>query len=258
MSTAQRRSKRAAMTEEKTAENASGDTSNDATAAAAQPQDLNDQLQKAMQKVVSNKAATETLHEQWRSYLLHIALMVIVMSFVQVQTPISTCLKEIKAVNRQTNGATTVISWKEAVGFVFQDTMCEWIGICLAASLAYFLLSKRPHDDTGVKWSAAMPYVISSALIPIQLSTYFQTKELAGGCLRDGSSSNEEGRAPNFPVAVIFHVICTAAYFFMKYGIDKCMDNIEMVNDLMQKLEQAKSTSSSAASKRKDGSTKKK
>jgi hypothetical protein len=257
MSTAQRRGKRTAMTEGKSAENASDNTS-DATAAAP-PEDLNEQLEKAMRTVVSNKAATETLHENWRSYLLHIAVLVIVMSFVQVQTPISACLKDIKAVNRQTNnGATAMISWKEAIGFVLQDTLCEWIGICLAASLAYFLLSKRPHDDTGVKWSAAMPYVISSALIPIQLSTYFQTKELAGGCLRDGSSSNEEGRAPNFPVAVIFHVICTAAYFFMKYGIDKCMDNIEMVNDLMQKLEQAKSTSSSAASKRKDGSTKKK
>lgn len=57
---------------------------------------LPEQLNRAEAAVVSNQQTALTLHRQWRTHLLRMSYMVILVTLHQAQSPTTACVQEIK------------------------------------------------------------------------------------------------------------------------------------------------------------------
>ena len=71
-------------------------TTTAAAAVAGDDDELTDQLNRAQEAVERNHAATQTLHAQWRTQLLRMAYLVMIVTLHIAQAPSSTCIKDIK------------------------------------------------------------------------------------------------------------------------------------------------------------------
>jgi hypothetical protein len=58
--------------------------------------EITEQLARAQSAVERNHASMQTLHSQWRTQLLRMAYLVMVVTLHIAQTPSSTCIKDIK------------------------------------------------------------------------------------------------------------------------------------------------------------------
>jgi hypothetical protein len=76
-------------------------TTTTTTAAAAGDEELTAQLNRAQEAVERNHAATQTLHVQWRTQLLRMAYLVMIVTLHMAQAPSSTCIKDIKVSRRK-------------------------------------------------------------------------------------------------------------------------------------------------------------
>ena len=75
-------------------------TTTAAAAVAGDADELTDQLNRAQEAVERNHAATQTLHAQWRTQLLRMAYLVMIVTLHIAQAPSSTCIKDIKVSTR--------------------------------------------------------------------------------------------------------------------------------------------------------------
>jgi hypothetical protein len=88
----------------KTANDNNNDNNNKAAAAVAAPAvaakdgklTLDEQLDRALTSIDQNQQTALTLHLQWRTHLLRMTYIVMIVSLHQVQMPSSACLNEIK------------------------------------------------------------------------------------------------------------------------------------------------------------------
>jgi tRNA (Thr-GGU) A37 N-methylase len=65
---------------------------------------LSDQLERAMMSVERNQRAALTLHFQWRTHLLRMSYVIMIITFHQAQAPTTSCIKEIKVRRRKQFG----------------------------------------------------------------------------------------------------------------------------------------------------------
>ncbi len=61
---------------------------------------LTEQLDRAQSAVERNHAATLTLHQQWRTQLLRMSYLVMIVTMHMAQTPSGACIKEIKVTKK--------------------------------------------------------------------------------------------------------------------------------------------------------------
>eukprot|EP00566_Odontella_aurita_P016371 CAMPEP_0113554182 /NCGR_PEP_ID=MMETSP0015_2-20120614/16010_1 /TAXON_ID=2838 /ORGANISM="Odontella" /LENGTH=257 /DNA_ID=CAMNT_0000455301 /DNA_START=166 /DNA_END=939 /DNA_ORIENTATION=- /assembly_acc=CAM_ASM_000160 len=203
-------------------------------------------LEDAMGRVFAARDRMDDLHSSWRSYLLRISLMVVLISVHQSQGPMAVCLGDVKEHNAyvETNGGGEAITFPKALEQVARNGLCDWVGIILSGLLAYFLSMEVPVGNFTPK-----PYAVATLLVFFQVSLYFQTKEIVGcagrgwggpGALDDiDSEVDDMDRKRQFPVAVVFHAIATVALWFMKLGRNKVEANAVAVAQLKKSLEAA-------------------
>ena len=182
-----------------------------------------DQLRAAQQKLMMSKQRTIALHTAWRAQMFRVSLIIMFVAMHQIQSPISTCIADIKESNKATVESEEKISGFEAVKLIFADSFCELLGVGIASLLSYFLaLSKNSPLELD-----AWPYMASSAFVPPCLGFYFHSKKI--GCLQTGL--NDLSPTRQFPVVVIYHTIVTLAFWFMKSGLKQCQDHVDLVTD---------------------------
>jgi hypothetical protein len=177
---------------------------------------------------------TADLHAAWRNQLFRLNLIIAIVSLHQFHAPISSCIREIKDFNEATSsaeeGATgKLISRLQAIRILFGESFVEILGVVISFLLAYFLALGMVNPVELDSW----PYVVSSALIPMQLGFYFHSNQL--GCLGGNERINSDDppvtHDRQFPVVVIYHTIVTVAFWFMKSGMERCEEHVKMVND---------------------------
>ncbi|KAL7492271.1 hypothetical protein ACHAWT_001480 [Skeletonema menzelii] len=208
-----------------------------------------DQLRNAQQKLMMSHQRTVDLHTTWRAQMFRISLLIIFVTMHQFQSPISTCISDIKESNEAAGESGETISGLEAAKLIFTESFCELLGVIIASLLSYFLaLSKNTPLELD-----AWPYVASSAFVPPCLGFYFHSKKL--GCLGTGIDDSSPPR--QFPVVVIYHTIVTFAFWFMKNGIQQCEDHVNLVNESIKdfqrmdkKIKQKQQLREKAAKKR--------
>lgn len=207
-----------------------------------------DQLRNAQQKLMMSHQRTVDLHTMWRAQMFRISLLIIVVTMHQFQSPISTCIADIKESNE--SGEETIISGLKAVKLIFTESFCELLGVIIASLLSYFLALSKDSPLELDAW----PYVASSAFVPPLLGFYFHSKKL--GCLGTGMD-DDSSPTRQFPVVVIYHTVVTFAFWFMKNGIQQCEDHVNLVNESIKdfqrmdkKIKQKQQLREKAAKKR--------
>ena len=181
-----------------------------------------DQLREAHAKLVVSRDRTADLHAAWRNQMFRMSLIVILVTLHQLQTPIQSCIGDIKDSVEWKSSPKILISGAEACGIIFGYCYYELLAVITSCLLAFLLI---PRDIPSLELNNT-PYVVSSALVPIQLGLYFHTKQ-PSSCVGEGVE--EVSRI--FPAVVIYHTMVTLAAWFMKNGMDQCNDHIKLVTD---------------------------
>jgi hypothetical protein len=70
---------------------------------------LSDQLDRAIMAVERNQQTALTLHYQWRTHLLRMAYVVMIITIHQAQAPTTSCIKEIKVRQRSSSACSHCI-----------------------------------------------------------------------------------------------------------------------------------------------------
>jgi len=104
----------------------------------------------------------------------------------------------------------------------------------MVLALAAFLAMKPPGT-----FSSPL-YVISTLLLPLQLTSYFTVKEIGCTPVLDGLQEVEEVKVRDFPIPVVFHAIVTGCYFFMESQMVGRERDIAAVMKLRHDLETAR------------------
>jgi hypothetical protein len=255
--TKQRRGKTASSNDNKAA-GAAAPAAAPAVAAAAAGDGkitLDEQLDRALASVHRNQETALTLHYQWRTHLLRMTYIVMIVSFHQVQLPSSACLNEIKQWNEiQKNttmeGTDNVVSGFQAFVAVLNDSIVEVLGIVCCASLLWCLSLPMRNQDF-----ATVPYRLSCTLIPMIVSLYWSNKTKTGGCLNDFDTTTTtttmiedmpERTPGGFPVVLVFHLIVSISLWFMKFQYSQHGKNVAMVMKMKKDLKDAQKISKSS------------
>lgn len=192
--------------------------------------ELEQGINRAEATVLKNKAACETLHAQWRLYLLLLSFLLILVSMYQAQLTVSSCLKDIMAVNSRVNDP---FSGYQAAGIVSKEALVQLASIVVGGFQMAFLAKKDPHSDFKSPY-----YTIINACVPALLGLYFNKPKV--GCvddlLRQQDIEPSNRTANGFPVAVVFHVIVTACYWFMDAQARQHETNVVLVENMRKEM----------------------
>ena len=112
-------------------------------------------------------------------------------------------------------------------------------------ALAAFLSLKPPGT-----FSSPL-YLISTLLLPLQLTLYFSVKEIGCTHVLDGLQEVEEVKLRDFPVTVVFHAIVTGCYFFMESQMAGRERDIAAIMKLRNDLAEAQARGLTSSSNKK-------
>jgi hypothetical protein len=166
------------------------------------------------------------------SLLAFVCTGAVLLSMHQYAQPLRDCILEMKSFQPQTQVEPTF-----ALKKLFTEGLVEFINLIIAILLFRFTGMDKPGDFSS------RPYFIAALLVPICISLFFTTERC--GCAIDSDSSQgilENDSSPfaktdrQFPVAVIYHLIVTVCYWFMKVGMDSCNANLEEVTKMKKQL----------------------
>jgi hypothetical protein len=108
-----------------------------------------------------------------------------------------------------TDNPERTISGLNAFWLITGDAFGEICGNLLLFALVAFLSLDPPGT-----FSSPL-YLISTVLLPLQLTAFFSVKQIGCTHVMDGLQEVEEVKLRDFPVPVVFHAIVTGCYFFM-------------------------------------------
>lgn len=151
----------------------------------------------------------------------------------QYSQPLRECILEMKSSQLETQVETFFVLEK-----LFMVGLVELMNLIIAILLFRFTGMDKPGDFSS------RPYITAAVLVPICISLFFTTERCGcaiestgssrGGTEHDSSSFPKTDR--QFPVAVIYHLIVTLCYWFMKVGMDSCEANLEEVTKMKKQL----------------------
>jgi len=150
----------------------------------------------------------------------------------QYSQPIRECIIDMKSVQPDTEVAPLT-----AIKLLFSDGLVELVNLIIAICLCRFTGMKTRGD-----FSSAF-YFSAASLIPFCLGLFFNTERY--GCVVDSSGDLLAGgdsvmTERQFPVSVLFHLIVTGCYYFMKMNMGQCNKNLYAVERLRKEFVQSK------------------
>lgn len=205
---------------------------------------LEEQVARAELVVHKNKAASDTLHGQWKALLLQLSFLLSFIGFQQLQTRVSPCLKDIKRFNNhQAEMMQDGIASTDAIRIVLLDSIHCVISLAMTFCLIYFVSSRR--HQSRARFSTSFSYMAANACAPILLALNFlQARDQFGdtSCIADllnraklspdSQAVDHHHRSVPFPVVLIFHIIVTACVWFMDVQAAQHEKNIQLVENL--------------------------
>ena len=218
-------------------------------------------LDRAEAAIRSNQAKVDALHKQWKTYLVRLSYMVLVIAFHQLQSPSAACLKDVKQYNQalaesEDNNDQTALDGFQATQLVVQDCLVHLLAIIMATCLAFYLQSQQEEKTFLQKVArkqlvfADSRYMVSNACIPFLLFSFFRSQKtddngspVTYSCMDEGLLQSvglePEERQRSLPVVLVFHVIVTACLWFMDLQQNQVMDNLKKLEKLRQDLTHA-------------------
>lgn len=198
---------------------------------------IDDQLARARAAVEQSEQQMSALHKQWRTYLLRLSYLLILIGMHQMQEPTGACLRDVKAFNARVGDdhEQERISGFQVFLLVISDALPYILAIIMAAALSFFLILEEPGTFSHPR------YLFANGCLPPLVGIHFMRKDKLS-CLEDEQlvGFDPEPRSRSLPVVVIFHVIVTLCYWFMDSQRQKQARNVRMVQDLYRDLDQAR------------------
>jgi len=208
------------------------------------------QLDRAAETLEQNAFQMARLHGQWRTYLTTLSYLVVLLSFHQFQSISSTCLMDIKAVNRDVLSEEQAIPGARAIALVIKDAAAVVLGIAMATLLCMWLRSEKAD------FSNAFYMTAQSFILPILGILYYnfnskQTSSCLEEMIRDNGSvfsgvelpSATDPSKSGWPVVLVFHVIVTLSVWFMnkqQRSLRKSELAVQMLRDDLKKEKDSK------------------
>lgn len=188
---------------------------------------LDEEIDKAMKSVTITKFRTDQLHEGWRQHLFKMAIGVVFLCMHQYSQPIRECTIDMKSIKTEIELEPLTIA-----KLLLSNGLVELVNLIIAILLCRYTSMKEAGDFS------TRTYFTAAALVPFCLGLFFNTERC--GCVVDSSGSIVQDENSiverQFPVAIVYHVIVTGCYWFMKMGMDSCNTNLAAVTKLQQKL----------------------
>ena len=204
-----------------------------AVAVAAREQ-INVELDKAIASVTGVKLRTDQLHRQWRSQLQRLSCLVMLLSLHQFSQPALQCVNDVNAHEGSQSLRTTI-------QLVMGHSMMEAMGVIISFLLFQFTSMNDPAGDF-----MSQSYVAAASLIPICAGMFIHVDysltclgETQDVIMEEFGGSVEVKRS--IPVAIVFHVIVSACYWFMKLGKGQCDNQVDAMMRLKTELGESKS-----------------
>jgi hypothetical protein len=207
---------------------------------------LEEQVSRAELVVHKNKAASDTLHGQWKTHLLHLSFLLSFIGLQQLQTRVSPCLKDIKRFNsHQRAMMQDGITSADTLRIALLDSIQCLTALAMTFFLIFFVSSRR--HQSRARFSSSFSYMAANACVPILLALNFrQGRDQPGdiSCIVDllnrvglsAETDDQHHRSTPFPVVLIFHVIVTACVWFMDVQAVQHEKNIQLVEKLRTDL----------------------
>lgn len=219
---------------------------------------LEDQIARARAAILRAEAQAQELHKQWRTYLLRLSYLLVIISMHQMQQPARACIDDVKAFNQVVvvgEQEEERISGARVFVLVLGDAMPYVFAIAISASLAFFLILEEPGTFSDRR------YMFANALLPPMVVMFFRNKDNPS-CLNEDQlvkvDIDESDRSRSLPVVVVFHLIVTICYWFMDHQRQQQAKNLKMMEDLKRDLADArKGGSTKAAASSSGGGSKK-
>jgi hypothetical protein len=208
---------------------------------------LTDQLDQARAAIYQSKQQTSRLHKQWRTYLLRLSYLLILISMHQRQGPSAACIRDIKTFNaiapsdKQISGANVLL-------LLFSDTFPYICAVVISACLSFFLILETPGSFSDSR------YVVANAFLPVMIGSHFVNKDRTS-CLATEQSAmiQPEPLSRSLPVVAVFHIIVTLCCWFISYQEQQQAQNIRMVESLQRDLDEAKKSRATGSKSKSSG-----
>jgi len=187
---------------------------------------LDEEIDRAMKSVTITKFRTDQLHENWRKHLFKMSVGVLFLAMHQYSQPIRECTIDMKSIRSEIE-----VEPLTAAKLLLSNGLVELVNLIIAILLCIFASRKEAGDFS------TSTYLSAAGLIPFCAGLFFNTERC--GCVVDSDGiviQNVDSSKRQFPVAIIYHVILTLCYWFMKMGMDSCDTNLAAVTRLQQKL----------------------
>lgn len=122
-------------------------------------------------------------------------------------------------------------STQEAMSLVLNDSVTEVMGLIVVGALAFFL-------SNPINTFSARSYMVSTMMIPLQISAFFQNKTM--GCTEVlGNDDSIEALQRQFPISVVFHMIVSGCCWFMEYQLSSRRNDVKAVMTMRKTLANA-------------------
>mmetsp|Transcript_36467 Transcript_36467/g.79723 ORF Transcript_36467/g.79723 Transcript_36467/m.79723 type:complete len:330 (-) Transcript_36467:111-1100(-) len=260
-----------------TAPRATTSSGSPATTTTVNEADMDATLQDAIQRIAVTNTRTADLHEMWRSSLLKLSYLVVVLCIHQTNGIIGQCVRDVKVVNDNIEvlsggddgEAVESISGIEASKLILIHALPVLLGIVIAGLLVKFLSIRDANTGTVADFGSPW-YYVSAGMVPMIISLHFQSTGAGagggGGIIGSGGDDMETAVSScvsthavasqyfdpgtlvdiasrtktQLSVAVVWHTIVTVSYWFMKKGREQCDRNMEHLNKLGRQMEELK------------------
>jgi len=192
-------------------------------------------LHNAMVQLIQTKAKTLELHAQWRTYLLFVSFLVLILNLVQIFTPISECLDP----ELSENWLKTVSNLEpDAIYILMKESKAKIIGILVLVFLMIYIRRERiVFDDPSIKNSQPLlfgnwSYRLSSLFC--LLSIFLISTEQTEG--PNALSQCMMKTRKEIPVSDIYFLICSGVCSFMNNSLNKIDQNIQFIEKMKKSL----------------------
>lgn len=199
------------------------------------------EIQRAMARVMLHRDRLADLQSNWRTNLVRFAYMVTIIAMHQLSKPVQVCIKDLKG--NSDAGLLGGHAGRNAITTIVHYASCELLNLLLSLAIVSFTrkFDAQPEKDMSSNIS------LLTALVSLVIGVYFNSSgSLGEGCIKNEIQT--EDRSPSsilkrdFPISSIWCGVVIGAYYFMKVGMEKSEKNVELVNELEQKMDAAAST----------------
>eukprot|EP00560_Eucampia_antarctica_P001184 CAMPEP_0197832690 /NCGR_PEP_ID=MMETSP1437-20131217/15675_1 /TAXON_ID=49252 ORGANISM="Eucampia antarctica, Strain CCMP1452" /NCGR_SAMPLE_ID=MMETSP1437 /ASSEMBLY_ACC=CAM_ASM_001096 /LENGTH=232 /DNA_ID=CAMNT_0043436197 /DNA_START=102 /DNA_END=800 /DNA_ORIENTATION=- len=188
-----------------------------------------DQVEKACRTVLETKQRTLDLHHSWRSYLLRVAMLTLLLNMHQMVVPLQHCYADLQ------HSMTPVVSW-ESVTLMVGESLYETLSMVVTCALVFFLVSVHRNQPITMTEPS---FGLACSLVTVCSFLYYRMRDQAFQCRPLLPEEEADREVHQFPIGLVLHAIVTFCMYFMKMGIHTCDENIELVKTLRATLTKA-------------------